>query len=104
MYEIKQGDCIELMKNLPNKSIDMILCDLPYGTTKNKWDFVFVENDGEVSIIYKEMDSEPKIINWYKLTHVGRCLNLWGFKNVEELENILDDLDDDLKRIKGDEE
>lgn len=34
MYEIKQGDCIELMKNLPNKSIDMILCDLPYGTTK----------------------------------------------------------------------
>lgn len=40
MYEIKQGDCIELMKNLPNKSIDMILCDLPYGTTKNKWDCV----------------------------------------------------------------
>lgn len=37
MYEIKQGDCIELMKNLPNKSIDMILCDLPYGTTKNNW-------------------------------------------------------------------
>lgn len=33
-YEIKQGDCIDLMSKLPNKSIDMILCDLPYGTTK----------------------------------------------------------------------
>ena len=38
MIDIQQGDCLELMKELPNKSIDMILCDLPYGTTKNKWD------------------------------------------------------------------
>lgn len=35
---IKQGDCLELMKEIPDKSIDMILCDLPYGTTHNKWD------------------------------------------------------------------
>lgn len=34
------GDCLELMKNIPNKSIDMILCDLPYGTTSCKWDVV----------------------------------------------------------------
>lgn len=39
-YILRQGDCIELMSKLPNKSIDMILCDLPYGTTKNKWDCV----------------------------------------------------------------
>ena len=32
------GDCLELMKNIPNKTVDMILCDLPYGTTRNKWD------------------------------------------------------------------
>ena len=38
MITIKQGDCLELMNEIPNKSIDMILCDLPYGTTKNKWD------------------------------------------------------------------
>ena len=36
--KLLQGDCLELMKNIPNKSIDMILCDLPYGTTKCKWD------------------------------------------------------------------
>ena len=35
---IECGDCLELMKELPDKSIDMILCDPPYGTTKCKWD------------------------------------------------------------------
>ena len=34
------GDCLELMKNIPDKSIDMILCDLPYGTTACKWDTI----------------------------------------------------------------
>lgn len=40
MINIKQGDCLELMKEIPDKSIDMILCDLPYGTTPLKWDSV----------------------------------------------------------------
>ena len=35
-----QGDCLELMKQVPSKSIDLILCDLPYGTTRNSWDTV----------------------------------------------------------------
>ncbi len=38
MIDLKQGDCLELMKDIPDKSIDMILCDLPYGTTKCDWD------------------------------------------------------------------
>ena len=29
-YKLLQGDCLELMQKIPNKSIDMILCDLPY--------------------------------------------------------------------------
>lgn len=37
---IKHGDCLEVMKDIPDKSIDMILCDLPYGTTQCKWDVV----------------------------------------------------------------
>lgn len=32
------GDCLELMKDIPDKSIDAIICDLPYGTTQCKWD------------------------------------------------------------------
>lgn len=34
------GDCLQIMKDIPNKSIDMVLCDLPYGTTKNHWDSI----------------------------------------------------------------
>jgi len=34
------GDCLEVMPNIPDKSIDMILCDLPYGTTACKWDVI----------------------------------------------------------------
>lgn len=37
---IIQGDCLEIMKQIPDKSIDMVLCDLPYGTTQCKWDTV----------------------------------------------------------------
>ena len=38
--ELIQGECLEKMKDIPDKSIDMILCDLPYGTTACKWDTV----------------------------------------------------------------
>ena len=34
------GDCLKEMQKIPDKSVDMILCDLPYGTTRNKWDCV----------------------------------------------------------------
>lgn len=38
--ELYNGDCLELMKSIPDKSVDMILCDLPYGTTACKWDII----------------------------------------------------------------
>lgn len=34
------GDCLERMKEIPDRSINMILCDLPYGTSACKWDSV----------------------------------------------------------------
>lgn len=37
---LMQGDCLERMKEIPSGSVDMVLCDLPYGTTQNKWDSV----------------------------------------------------------------
>jgi len=40
MIELMHGDCLELMKDVPDQSVDMILCDLPYGTTACKWDTV----------------------------------------------------------------
>lgn len=38
--KVIKGDCLEVMKSIPDKSVHMILCDLPYGTTQNKWDSV----------------------------------------------------------------
>ena len=37
---VTQGDCLEVMKMIPDGSVDMILCDLPYGTTACKWDTI----------------------------------------------------------------
>lgn len=34
------GDCLEIMPQMPSKSFDLIFCDLPYGTTKCKWDYI----------------------------------------------------------------
>ncbi len=40
MIDLRKGDCLELMKDIPDKSIDAIIADLPYGTTWQKWDSV----------------------------------------------------------------
>ncbi len=40
MFELWQGDCLDLMKNIEDNSIDCIICDLPYGTTACKWDSI----------------------------------------------------------------
>jgi site-specific DNA-methyltransferase (adenine-specific) len=40
LNEIYLGDCLDLMSNIDDKSVDMILCDLPYGTTACKWDSI----------------------------------------------------------------
>lgn len=40
LNKIHLGDCLEIMPLISDKSIDLILCDLPYGTTQNKWDVI----------------------------------------------------------------
>lgn len=40
LNKVTQGDCLEVMRGIADKSVDMILCDLPYGTTACKWDSV----------------------------------------------------------------
>ena len=39
---IHLGDCLDLMPQIEDNSIDMILCDLPYGTTACKWDSILI--------------------------------------------------------------
>ena len=50
-----QGDCLELMQDIPDKSIDMVLCDLPYGITKCKWDTPI-----DLSVLWEQYDRACK--------------------------------------------
>lgn len=43
--QLYHGDCLEVMKQLPDNSIDMVLCDLPYGMTACKWDCIIPFED-----------------------------------------------------------
>ncbi len=39
-YKLKHGDCLDLMSSIPDGMVDMVLCDLPFGTTKCSWDII----------------------------------------------------------------
>ena len=52
-----KGDCLERMKEIPNDSVNLILCDLPYGTTKCKWDTI-IDVD-KLWIEYKRIIKKP---------------------------------------------
>lgn len=70
---IKCGDCLELMKEIPDKSVDMVLCDLPFGTTAQQWDKVIpqdllweqynriITNNGSV-VLFASGQFEPMVI------------------------------------------
>ena len=45
LNRIYNRDCLEGMKEIPDKSVDMVLCDLPYGSTSNKWDVIIPFED-----------------------------------------------------------
>ena len=75
------GDCLEVMKNIPDKSIDMILCDLPYGTTSCSWDIIIpfdnlweqyrriIKDNGAILLFGTEpFSSKLRLSNleWYK--------------------------------------
>ena len=55
MIELHHGDCLEIMPSIPDKSIDMILCDLPYGTTACKWDSVI-----DFTLLWKQYNRVAK--------------------------------------------
>jgi site-specific DNA-methyltransferase (adenine-specific) len=75
--DLYNGDCLEVMKNIADKSVDMILCDLPYATTAHKWDkFIPCEKLWEQ---YKRIIKEDGIIALFAtqpFTSLLVCSNL----------------------------
>jgi site-specific DNA-methyltransferase (adenine-specific) len=77
--QIKNADCLIEMKNIPDKSIDMILCDLPYGTTACKWDVV--------------IPFEPLWKEYKRIIKDRGCIALFGsepFSSYLRMSNIKD--------------
>lgn len=95
--ELIQGDCLEKMKDIPDKSVDSIICDLPYGTTACAWDVIIpfeplwkeykrIIKDKGVIVLF---GSEPfssllrvSNLDWYKYDWIWEKNNAGNFQLV----------------------
>ena len=94
-----QGDCLNLMCEISDKSVDMILCDLPYGTTQNKWDSVIpfdllweqynriIKSNGVIALFGSEPFTSKLIcsnINNFKYNWIWQKNKCTGFLNAKK--------------------
>ena len=107
--KLLHGDCLEMMKKIPDESIDMILCDLPYGTTKNKWDSIvpldklweqynrIIKDNGAI-ILFSQMPFSAELVHsnlkHFRYEWIWEKDNGTGFLNAKKMplkihENIL---------------
>ena len=99
LNKIYNEDCLEGMKRIPNGSVDMILCDLPYGTTRNKWDEVLPFNtlwkeyeriikDNGAIVLHSQQPFTSKLImsnsKIYKYSWVWSKSQVSGFLNAKK--------------------
>ena len=97
-YKIGCGDCLQLMQDIPDGSVDMVLCDLPYGTTQCKWDKVVpfepmweqykrvLASDAPVVLFGDEPFSSMlrmSNLQWYKYDWYWRKSKPSGFTNAK---------------------
>ena len=100
MIDLKCGDCLELMKDIPDESIDMILCDLPYGTTACKWDMVIpfdklwtqynriIKDDGAIAL-FSQIPFTASLVNsnikMFRYEWIWEKDNGTGFLNANKM-------------------
>lgn len=80
IQELWYGDCLELMKKIPDKSVDMILCDLPYGTTNCSWDSII-----DLNLLWKQYNriaKENAAIVLFAQTPFDKILGCSNLKNL----------------------
>ncbi len=104
-----KGDCIEIMKELSDKSIDLICCDLPFGTTKNNWDEIIpfdklweqynriIKDDGAIILFstgiftHKLVLSNVKMYKYEIIWHKSKSGSAFTakYRPIQKHENIL---------------
>jgi len=78
--ELIQGDCLEKMKDIPDGSVNLVLVDLPYGTTSNKWDSLIPMNKlweqylriGKDNAVFAFTSNQP-----FTSTLVASAIEIW---------------------------
>jgi len=81
LIQLLQGDCLELMKEIPDKSIDMVLCDPPYGTTACKWDTIVpFDKMWECLGILRKENTPVVLFGSEPFSSLLRCSNLKEYK------------------------
>lgn len=102
MIKLYHGDCLKLMPNIPDKSIDLVLADLPYGTTHNSWDSIIpmqplwaqykriIKDHGAILLFGQEPFSShlrlsaPKSIH-FRYDWIWQKAEAQGFLNVRKM-------------------
>ena len=108
-YELWCGDCLQLMGKIADKSIDMILCDLPFGTTKNKWDRIIpfeplweqyerIIKDNGAIVLFSQQPFTARVVlsnpKMFRYEWIWQKTKSTGFMNAKKMplkshENIL---------------
>ena len=98
--KIYNCDCLEGMKHIPNASIDAIICDLPYGTTANKWDSIIpleplwaeykrvLKHQGSVLLFGSEPFSTSlrmSNLDWFKYDWIWQKNRPTGFQHAKNM-------------------
>lgn len=106
--KLLQGDCLELMQDIPDKSVDLILCDLPYGTTSAKWDEIIpmdklweqykrIRKDSTPIVLFGVDSFTSRLIssnytefkyNWYWLKNYTTGFQYAKFQPMRKIETI----------------
>jgi site-specific DNA-methyltransferase (adenine-specific) len=55
LNNVIQGDCLEVMKGIPDKSVDLVLTDPPYGLTQNEWDTKYIKKHTDLPMLMREL-------------------------------------------------
>lgn len=107
-YELHNGDCLEIMKDIEDKSIDMILCDPPYGTTSCRWDSIInleemwsqynrIIKDNGVIVLFSAQPFTTKLINsnlrnykysWYWIKNTTTGFTFAKYQPLRKVEDI----------------
>lgn len=78
--DLRLGDCLEEMKSIPTGSVDMVLTDMPYGTTRNRWDSIL-----DLDALWKEYHRVGKVNCAYVLFAQIPFVVTLGASNLKNL-------------------